>query len=76
MKVTKQTQRKFSSFEYFDVDTTCSIESKRIVIIYRPPPPEGNQLNDALFFEEFGTLTVSCFPWQPANSGPLQLSYG
>ena len=56
VKVTKQTQRKFSSFEYLDVVTTCSTGSTRIVIIYRPPPSRANQLNSALFFEEFGTL--------------------
>lgn len=33
MKVTKQTQRRFSSFEYFDIVTTCSTGSTRIVII-------------------------------------------
>ena len=57
MKVTKQTQRKFSSFEYLDIVTTCSTGSTRIVIIYSPPPSKANQLNGALFFEEFGTPT-------------------
>ena len=57
MKVTKQTQRKFSSFEYLDIVTTCSTGSTRIVIIYRPPLSKANQLNSALFFEEYGALT-------------------
>ena len=56
MKVTKQTQRNFSSFEYLDIVTTCSTGSIRIVTIYRPPPSKANQLNRALFFEEFCTL--------------------
>lgn len=53
MKVTKQTQRKFKSFEYLDIVTTCSTGSTRIVTIYRPPPSKANELNIALFFEEF-----------------------
>ena len=56
MKVTKQTQRNFESFEYLDIITTCSTGSTRIVTIYRPPPSEANQLNSALFFEEFCIL--------------------
>ena len=56
IKVSKQTQRIFSSFEYLDIVTTCSTGSTRIVIIYRPPLSKANQLNNALFFEEFCTL--------------------
>ena len=56
MKVTKQTQRNFESFEYLDIITTCSTGSTRIVTIYRPPPSKANQLNSALFFEEFCIL--------------------
>ena len=56
MKVTKQTQRNFSFFEYLDIMTTCSTGSIRIVTIYRPPPSKVNQLSRALLFEEFCTL--------------------
>ena len=56
MKVMKQTQTNFSSFEYLDIVTTCPTCSTRIVTIYRPPPSKRNQLNCSLFFEEFGTL--------------------
>ena len=55
MKVSKQTQRIFSSFEYLDI-VTCSTGSIRIVTIYRPPLSKANQLNNALFFEEFCIL--------------------
>ncbi|PFX12684.1 hypothetical protein AWC38_SpisGene23314 [Stylophora pistillata] len=57
VKVTKQTQRNFKSFEYLDIVTICSTGSTRIVTIYRPPPSETNQLNSALFLEEFCILT-------------------
>ena len=56
MRVTKQTQRNFKYFEYLDIVTTCSTGSTRIVTIYRPPPSKANQLNSALFFEDFCIL--------------------
>ncbi len=54
MKTQSQTQ--FMSFEYIDVIVKFSNTSTRMVIIYRPPPSKKNQLNNALFFEEFSKL--------------------
>ncbi|CAB3997546.1 Hypothetical predicted protein [Paramuricea clavata] len=53
IKVKKQSQRKFSSFEYMDVTLNCRNTYTRMIVIYRPPPSKTNKLSSSIFFEEF-----------------------
>ena len=53
IKVKKQSQRKFSSFEYIDVTLNCRNTCTRMIVIYRPPPSKTNKLSSSIFFEEF-----------------------
>ena len=53
IKVKKQSQRKFSSFEYIDVSLNCRNTCTRMIVIYRPPPSKTNKLRSSIFFEEF-----------------------
>ncbi len=53
IKVKKQSQRIFSSFEYIDVTLNYRNTCTRMIIIYRPPPSKTNKLSSSIFFEEF-----------------------
>ncbi len=56
IKVKKQSQRTFSSFEYIDVTLNYRNTCTRMIIIYRPPPSKTNKLSSSIFFEEFCIL--------------------
>ena len=45
IKVKKQSQKEFSSFEYLDVILNNYNISIRTIVIYRPPPSKVNNLN-------------------------------
>ncbi|CAB4024715.1 Hypothetical predicted protein [Paramuricea clavata] len=49
IKVKKQSQRKFSSFEYIDVTLNCRNTCTRMIVIYRPPPSKTNKLSSSIF---------------------------
>ena len=53
IKVKKQFQKEFSSFEYLDVIVNNRNISIRTIITYRPPPSKINKLSTSMFFKEF-----------------------
>ena len=50
IKVKKQSQKEFSSFEYLDVILNDYNISIRTIVIYRPPPSKVNNLRTSMFF--------------------------
>ena len=56
IKVKKQSQKEFSSFEYLDVTLNNYNIFIRTIIIYRPPPSKVNNLRTSMFFKEFCTF--------------------
>ena len=51
-----QPYRKFISFEYIELLLNSVDKSIRIVIVYRPPPPNTNGFTPAIFLDEFFTF--------------------
>ena len=56
IKVEKQSQKGFSSFEYLDVILNNYNISIRTIVTYRPPPSKVNNLRASMFFKEFCTF--------------------
>ena len=53
IKVKKQSQKEFCSFEYLDVILNNYNIFTRTIVIYRPPPSKDNNLRTSMFFKEF-----------------------
>ena len=49
----------YRSFEYVNYLITCSSKSIHLIVIYRPPPSQHNNLTVSLFFQEFGSFLES-----------------
>ena len=60
----------FKSFEFTDCMINYSTPGLRLVVVYRPPASQENELNETLFLEEFATFLEML----AGTNGPLLIT--
>lgn len=60
----------FKSFEFTDCMINYSTTGLRLVVVYRPPASQENELNETLFLEEFATFLEML----AGTNGPLLIT--